>query len=163
MEPMYAELLTQLVIDRLPINIVEIGTGQGYSTAHLLLGVNQNKEGTVYTFDPVQRKPYVWRESGISDERLRKFNSQFLESKKVIPNEIDFLLHDAGHFFEHVKEDIGMVLDRMTEDSIICVHDIMYSYDMGEKLKLWFESMPEWSYEEKKDGCGLGIARRRPQ
>jgi predicted O-methyltransferase YrrM len=158
-EPEYGTILKDLVIESKPNVIVEIGTGKGFSTSFLLRGVNQNNRGTVYTFDSVIRKPYAWKEMGVNDSRLRKFNTEFSFSRNNLPKKIDFVFHDAGHFFEHVREDLYFVLPRISDKGIVCVHDIIYSYDMGEKVKKMFGDLG-WNYQEKREGCGMGIARK---
>ena len=159
-EAEYGQVLMDLVEKSFPAVVVEVGTGQGYSTAWLLKGLLTNKHGQLMTFDSVDRSPYAWDAEGLPTHRLRKFNCEFKDADKLLPSEIDFVFHDAGHWIEHLKEDLALVLPRMDRGGIIAVHDIVYSNDMGEKLKIWFESMPEWSYREMRDGCGLGIAER---
>lgn len=159
-EPEYGIILKDLIIESKPKVIIEIGTGKGFSTSFLLQAVNKNKWGTIYTFDSVIRKPYVWKELGIDDSRLRKFNKEFSLSQKLLPKKIDFVFHDAGHYFEHVKGDLDFVLPRMSDHGIVAIHDIIYSYDMGEKVKKMFEEMG-WIYQEYREGCGLGIARKK--
>lgn len=153
-EPEYGRLLREMVIQAKPESVVEIGTGHGFSTSFLLEGVRENKKGTVYTYDSVDR------ETTLKNDRLKRFLCEFSNSKPFLPKEIDFVFHDAGHWFEHVGADLGLVFPMLTPNAVIAVHDIIHSFAMGEKLKQWFDSMEGWSYEEKKDGCGLGIARR---
>lgn len=159
-EEEYGRYLMDLVIEMKPKTLIEIGTGSGYSTAWLLMGVNANNRGTVYTFDSTIRKPYAWKTSSVPDDRLRKFNTAFSFSKDILPKKIDFVFHDAGHFFEHVKEDLDLVIPKMSANGVIAIHDIIYSYDMGEKVKKMFEDLG-WHYIEKREGCGLGIARKK--
>lgn len=158
-EDFHGRCLMDLVLETKPKTLIEIGTGSGYSTAWILLGLNSNKRGTLMTFDSTIRKPYAWKVAGIPDDRIRKFNNAFAYSVNHFPKKIDFVFHDAGHFFEHVKEDLELVFPMMSPRGIIAIHDIMYSYDMGEKVKKMFEDMG-WKYEEKREGCGLGIARK---
>lgn len=159
-EPEYGAVIKDFISTRKPTTVVEIGTGQGYSTAWILKGMSKAKRGTVYTFDTVDRSPYAWEAEGIPAKRVRVFRGEFSTMGKVIPASVDFVFHDAGHWFEHVQADLGLVMPRMKVGGMILVHDIIYSFEMGEKLKAWFETKPGWNYREMKDGCGLGVAEK---
>jgi predicted O-methyltransferase YrrM len=156
-EPEFGVVFMELVKKNRPEWVVEIGTGQGYSTMWILKGLNANNRGVVYTFDNVDRQPYAWDAEGIDDHRVRLFSDFHALD---CPESVDMIFHDAGHWFEHVEADLKPLIPRVTVGGVVCVHDIVHSNDMGEKLKAWFESMPAWSYREMRDGCGLGIAER---
>lgn len=156
----YGRFLKELVISKRPKNIVEVGTGQGYSTAWMLLGVNHNKFGSIYTFDNTVRRPYVWDKADISAERLCLFNTEFKDALEFMPREIDLVFHDAAHRIEMIREDLELLLPRMRVGGMILVHDTNYCREMGDMLKVDFEARPAWRYEERKEACGLGIAEK---
>jgi predicted O-methyltransferase YrrM len=159
-EPEFGIILRDLVMFRRPNTVVEIGTGQGYSTTWILRGLNENKNGEVITFDEVNRSPYAWDAEGIPTDRVRTFEGTFSDMEKLLPAHIEMVFHDAGHWFEHVEKDLGLVIPRMHKGGLVLVHDVIYSFDMGERLKKWFESKEDWTYREIKNGCGLGIAEK---
>lgn len=156
----YGSLLMDLIEKKRPKVVIEIGTGQGYSTSWILKGLNKNNFGKVFTFDSVNREPYVWEIEEIPSSRLRRFNCEFKNAGKLLPDKIDFVFHDAGHWIEHVMSDLDPLFSKITVGGMVLVHDIVYSNDMGEKLKDFFSSRLDWKYEEKRDGCGMGIAER---
>lgn len=155
-----AGTLMDLVVEFKPKSIVEIGTGYGVSTSALLQGVNTNKKGMIYTFDSVVRRPYEWETMKIPAKRLRKFNCEFKDSERLLPGKIDFVFHDAGHFFEHIQEDLGLVWKRIRKGAIIAIHDVVYAHEMGEKVQKMFDGMG-WDYKVLDFGCGLGLARKK--
>jgi predicted O-methyltransferase YrrM len=157
-EPEFGQLLMETVLISKPKVVVEIGTGQGYSTTWILKGLNANENGIVYTFDSVYRAPFAWDAEGIDRHRAKILPDFRIED---CPDQIDMVFHDSSHFFEeHVQPDLALLIPRMKVGGIICVHDIIHSYEMGEKLKAWFESKPEWKYTENRFGCGMGVAEK---
>lgn len=159
-ETAYGMFIYSLILEKGYKNIVEIGTGYGYSTAWILRALNENRKGTLYTFDSVKRSPTVYNEIKMSTKRMRKFICSFNDAEKLLPKKIDLVFHDAGHWFEHVSADLKMVIDRIPIGGAILIHDTVYSKDMGERIKEMFGAMRGWFYQEDKTGCGMGFALR---
>lgn len=156
----YGKLLKDEVVKRKPNTILEVGTGHGYSTAWLLLGVNENNQGRVHTFDTEERIPLAWELANVNTERLNQYVKAFpLNDMNSIPM-IDFAFHDAGHRYEFVKKDIDAILPKLDKRAVIFIHDVYYDGVMGEMVKRLFESFPGWNYSERKESCGMGIAEK---
>lgn len=144
------EVLKDIVTRIKPKVCVEIGTGFGRSTCWILEGLGKN--GKVITFDEVERNPKLYED----DKRVEFINDKFDWGK----GKVDFVFHDAGHWFEHVTGDLGKILKNVRKGGVVCVHDIIHSYEMGEKLKEWFDKKPEWKYSEDRRSYGMGVAER---
>lgn len=158
----YGRMLYGAVQVEKPETIVELGTGQGYATAWLLLGLEKNQSGQLWTVDLVAADVPVWRMVDLPEGRLKVLgNTPIGEAGGQLPERIDLLFHDAGHGFEEVRTDLERLLPRIPLNGCIIVHDVNYNRNMGDALAQWFDSMAEeWSYQEASMGCGMGIARR---
>lgn len=155
----YGRKLYDMVFDLRPGVIFEIGTGFGYSTSWMLMALNENKRGKIYTVDHEIREPAYWKEAQIPDKRLvRLFGSA--EKVSQIPGKIDFVFHDSSHRIEHIVPDLELIMPRISKGGQIVVHDTNYARTMGDELKEFFKKKTDWSYFEMEKGCGLGIAEK---
>lgn len=156
----YGQMLYGAVLDKKPEFVVEFGTGPGYSATWLLLGLEHNEKGHLWTIDPAVPQPPVWETVGCPTGRLTYMDALTAEAEGL-PGRIDILFHDASHSFEVVKRDLEMFMPRVPPGGVVLVHDVNYSRKMGDALSEWFDSMPDsWSYQEFSMGCGMGVAKR---
>lgn len=163
------QMLYWAVLERKPEHVVELGTGPGYSTCWILLGLEHNEHGKLWTVDVSSPERPVWQEIGLPTGRLVVIaNSPIDYTIKelpqfgpALPERIDFLFHDASHCFDEIQRDLLSLMPRIPAGGHILIHDVNYRRKMGDELDTWFDSMPEdWSYQEMSSSCGIGIARR---
>lgn len=172
----YGEYLRKLVIDNKRSTIVEVGTGRGYSTSWLLLGLEKNGFGCLFTIDNQRRDSYLWDDVGIRSERLFLLIGELKDKLSSLPKRIDFAFLDSDHQIDRIVEDIELLDKKFTKDVIVCVHDVNYCREMGNLLNDYFCGVSssgllncgvkqarkdEWDYKEITNSCGLGIARRK--
>lgn len=147
-----------------PENVVELGTGPGYSTCWLLIGLEKIQQGHVWTVDVVPADEPLWIKYGLPAERVTYLSNETIQSAvqgNLLPERIDFMFHDAGHHGSQVIEDIELLVSRIPDGGTIAVHDVNYMRGMGDLVRDWFDArQDEWKYEEINMACGIGIARR---
>jgi hypothetical protein len=98
--------------------IVDLGLGQ---TTGALRAAAQQTGGTVYSCDADRRRfePLL----ATQDDHWKlylEFSSSFLQK---VPEPFDFVMHDSAHDYVNVKRDLEMILPRMRQFGIICIHD----------------------------------------
>lgn len=145
-----------------PMNVVELGTGPGYSACWLILGLEKIGQGHLWTVDLVPADEPLWRKYGLPEDRVTYLANETCESAAPqLPDRIDFLFHDAGHRIENVMADLELFLPRLPVGGVVAIHDVNYARGMGDMVRDWFDvRQDEFKYEEINLGCGLGIARR---
>lgn len=152
-ESEYGEMLMDAVIKNKPKEIVEIGTGTGYSTSWLALGILQNGIGKITTYDYIDRQAHT---RGIPVSV--KFNIEEFLKASDIPDEIDFVFHDAQHRYELITADLERVMPRMSKDSQIWVHDVRGD-ELPRMMKDYFEQRG-FAFAHFPTGNGMGKAIR---
>lgn len=161
-EKMYGLMLYGAMRKQRPSVVLELGTGKGYSTAWMLLGLIENEHGELWTADITPADNPLWTLLPAPYERLVYLsNDPIATIQEKPPKSIDFIFHDAGHSWPEVKADLEWLLPRLSVNGSIVVHDTSYSKDMGEQLLEYFDShADEFKYERIEEGCGVGIATR---
>jgi len=164
-EKMYGLMLYGAMRNRRPQKVLELGTGSGYSTAWMLLGLEENEYGHLWTVDLVAADEPVWRKISLSEQSLTYFSNDPIDSlQNKLPDTFDFIFHDAGHSLQEVKRDLKWLLPRLALGGSLVIHDVHYSPAMGAYILDYFDSRPdEWTYERIEEGCGVGIATRIKQ
>ncbi len=151
-EAEFGERLMNEIASTKPLEVVEIGTGKGYSTAWLMLGLLKAGRGKLTTFDKEFRNLHV-NKTPVPGE----FTMYIKDSKDIkndLPGHIDFLFHDASHTFEGIVYDLEIVLPRSRK---IWFHD---AYDeVSIPLKDYFKGKG-WSYTWEKDSSHFGFAEK---
>lgn len=156
-EPEYGQMLYDMVKNRKPKIIFELGTARGYSTSWMLLALNELNQGHLYTADHIERKPPYWDMAHIPTNRLTRFKGTVDQIEKV-PGLIDLAFLDSTHQFELLEPDLEKVMPRIAKNGTMVVHDTNYYRNMGDALAKYFEGRTEWAYREIRTGCGFGIA-----
>jgi hypothetical protein len=158
-----------------PDLMVEIGTGAGYSTSWLLLGLLENGSGQLVTVD--EKKPesgFLWDQLEIPRDRLTFVNGTAREYLSLYSGEpIDMLFLDADHTIDGIVKSIEL-LDPMISGKVF-VHDVNYCRETGDLLKDYFlgidspklwhcgvngPSRYRWHYEELGKSSGMGVATK---
>ncbi len=151
----FGEMLMNAVMEAKPKNLVEVGTGHGYSTAWLLLGMEANGVGHLNTFDKEARTPQVWEELGLDKKNVTSHIGFFKDFK--LEGEIDFLFHDSEHIFRLIEEDFERLVPLMAKKCQVWVHDCHGAF--GDEVGSYFKSKG-FDYRQVSDSYGIGIATR---
>lgn len=174
----YGKHLKDLVVQTKPDVVVEVGTGEGYSASWILLGLEQNKKGKLYTIDNNPSVDYscVWKKIGLDDKRMVKLSGRLEENLKDIPDGVGLVLLDGDHQIDVIARDVEHIDSKLSKKAIVCVHDVNYCREMGNLLDDFFlgNDIPElrhcgvkaqkkgiWDYKEISNACGMGIAQKR--
>ena len=157
----YGQMLYGAIQDRRPTHVVELGTAAGYSASWILLGLEKNESGHLWTVDVSIPQPPVWEQIGLPTERLTFMNEMVQDAIEQLPKTIDILFHDASHDFNDIKKDFEALQSRIPKGGIFMVHDVNFRREMGDLVAKMFDEMPDvWNYQEISMGCGMGIAKR---
>jgi len=157
----FGQALYGAIIHNKSVSVVELGTGAGYSTTWMLLALEKNENGYLWSLDPSVPQPPVWETVGCPTGRLIYINEVLEDGYDQLPKRIDLLFHDASHDFATIIKDLELLIPRISKDGHIVVHDVNYNRRMGDALQEWFEQKSdEWTYQEISSGCGIGIAKR---
>lgn len=142
-----------------PEVVVELGTAGGYSTAWMLLALEELEHGHIWTCDLVPSDNPAWQQIGLNTTRLTYFSNDTVESiQNKLPNEFDLVFHDAGHGLEEVRKDLAWILPRLREGGCLVIHDVVYSKEMGDWVLKTFDTDTEhFKYEQIEEGCGVAI------
>lgn len=153
----FARLMMNSVKRLKPEKIVEIGTGFGYSTSWLMLGIENPTE--LWTFDTENRIPKIFDAIKYSINQLTLIQTvgdykNLLKSGYL--NNIDFLFHDSEHRIEKITSDLDVLIGKMSKKSEIWIHDT--HGQVGKELADYFKNKGGWDYVQNDISWGLGIA-----
>jgi predicted O-methyltransferase YrrM len=133
-------LFTLLVRSKNPEVIVEFGTAFGVSGMYWLAGLESNKKGTLFTFEPNR----VWAK--IADKNLSQISSKYTLIEGTFEENVDHYLDsnrridiafiDAVHTPEFVIPQLDLVVAKSNPGALILIDDIYFSDDMK---KCWEE------------------------
>jgi predicted O-methyltransferase YrrM len=135
MGPLYSEI-TRIIK---PETIVEFGTAFGVSGMYWLNGLEENKKGKLYTFEPND----IWAK--IADKNLSKISNRYALTHGTFEDKVDEVLKgtridiafiDAIHTREFVEPQLEIVLKNCSGHSYILLDDINFSAEMKQ---LWDE------------------------
>ena len=118
-----------------PLEILELGTSLGVTTAYLASADSRNRVVTMEGSEAVLKVALgIWRtlrleniewQVGNIDDTLYKYARE----------RVDFAYVDANHTYEATMRYTDYLLDRMAEKGIIAIDDIHYSEEMERAWK----------------------------
>jgi cephalosporin hydroxylase len=168
--------LLQLLHERRPQNILEIGTANG-GTLYLFtkaaaadatlvsVDLKIKNEKLFSSFNRKQQKVILVEGDSTASEVKRKV-------REIFGNGLDFLFIDGDHSYEGVKADFQNYFPHVKPGGIVAFHDIVESYDtrFGLLTEGWAGGVPQFWNEIKKaydhrefvenwqqDGFGIGV------
>lgn len=162
------QLLSNFVRASCPMNLLEIGTGHGYST--VWMGLSMHPKATLYTID---REPYAHLlDRGFTIGRVERLTGTLEDLIHKLPENLDLVFHDSEHQIEKIVRDIEHVEPRLNAKALVIVHDTEYCPEMGRCLEDYFlgrdtgrlksvgvkPSHGKWNYQSFKTRYGLGVA-----
>jgi len=154
-----AQVLYLLIRCVKPEVVVEISPNYGYSTGFLLLAMNKNKRGKLYSFD-LEEKFHrhalrSFNQVGIDTSRQLFFAADVREAyDRVFPKQVDVLFMDSDHSYDFAQWYIANLYPRVTEGGLIHAHDVLrhgvkpHLGDKGEGRAIW-EFIQERQVSEK--------------
>lgn len=161
--------LLQLLHERRPQHILEIGTANG-GTLYLFTKIAADDAALVSVdlkiknerlFSSFRRKhqQVLLKEGNSTDHRVRQ------ELQAIFPNGLDFLFIDGDHSYEGVKEDFQNYFPYVKPGGMVAFHDIVESYDsrFGLLTVPWAGGVPQFWNEIKRDGEYRELVENRQQ
>jgi predicted O-methyltransferase YrrM len=147
--PKMAQLLFRILHfmheeEKRPLEILELGTSFGITTAYLASADSRDRVTTLEGSGAVLRIAQgIWRNLKLENIEWYEGNVDdtlynIYEEKSLIANRkslIDFAYIDANHTYEATLRYTDYLLPRMTEKGIIAIDDIHYSQDMERAWK----------------------------
>lgn len=161
-------LIRDLVKAQKPKILVEVGTGHGYSTAWMQLGMVP--KARLITIDHELRTLRNTEWNGVQFVR-----GTLQEHIDYMPSGIDFLFLDSDHQIQNIVSDLELLESRLSKKAMVLVHDVVYCGEMGRCLEDYFNgidsarlqaipvlpSKTSWTYTSHKTEYGLGVATRK--
>lgn len=141
-----------------PVNVVEIGSGTGCSTNHIIAALWANERGHVVTLDrgntpsiPDSLSDYVTVLSGDAFEYL-----------ELLPdNSIDFILEDADHS-EAMCYRVGeLAKTKLKPGGVLMAHDAVH-FGVGKDVRAGYDraGLDVRTYLTDPSDCGWGVWKR---
>ncbi len=143
-----AQILYLLIRSVKPESVVEISPNFGYSTGFILLAMNKNNHGTLYSFDLEekfhQRALQNLQRVGIDPSRQRFHAGDIRENyRRAVPDKIDLLFMDSNHSSAFALWYIAHLYPRVADGGLIHAHDVLkygvrpHLGDEGEGKAIW--------------------------
>lgn len=144
--PKIAQLLFRIVLfmqqnEKRHLNIVELGTSLGLTTAYLAAADSRNKvvtfEGSEAllkiaqdTWKTLKLENIVWQLGNIDYTLFNTRKDNFDSTPSSTDENIDLAFIDANHTYEATKRYASFLLKRLNTKGILAIDDIHYSPDM---------------------------------
>ena len=157
--PQVGQLLFRMVNfmtqnEKRPLQILELGTSLGITTAYLASPDSRNNVTTMEGSEAVlQRAQEVWK-------MLRLENIEWTQGNiddtlyKYARERVDLAFIDANHTYEATKRYVNYLLPRIHEKGIIAIDDIHYSEEMEHA---WQELKQDQRVTTSMDLYDLGL------
>ncbi len=154
--------LKVLVEQLMPINIIELGTREGYSTVAFLTAIRTRPHAHLYSVDieKVFGEMEPWR------DRIEQWT--FLETSDLpypdgLPQFADMIFIDTSHHLQHTRDEIATYSQHVSEDGVMLFHDTTRTRGFGvyQALSEWLGANLKWKMYEWIDDNGLGLLYHR--
>ncbi len=133
-----AEFLKNLIREKNPKHLLEIGTANGYSTLHFATAISESSDITTLE--------KAWNMHNFAIEnfkacKIKNINAIWCDANKTIPiladNFFDFIYIDAMK--KEYLNYLLLTLPKMTQDALIVIDDVEKFRDKMEDLYTWLE------------------------
>lgn len=156
----YTYTIYEFVLEMKCKKVLELGTQNGQSCRSVLMALGKNEAGTLVSVDHKNRSTIL--DGSFSDyKKYWKFIQGDTTSEETVnkvketlekDEKFDFLLIDAGHDYESVKQDWDNYTPMVRKNGVVFLHDSV-NHNAGVS-RLWNEI--DWP---EKFNCDWGLAR----
>ena len=170
MEMESAYLIASLCALYRPKNVLETGTHEGYSAAHMARAMHAlGIDGHIHTFDPFMvahrfenndLQQYV---TWINDFSTNHMNYN-------LPNEFDFMLLDSDHTYKTLATEVNIFEPLLKVGGLLIMHDTVVFKDLwpvvdaitatGRFEILNLDTPRDWGHATGLNGSGLTICKK---
>ncbi len=148
---------------RRPDNVVEIGVGRGATTRAILLALQRNQKGHLYSIDfPALRRRYAQQIGDLVPEELRKRWSLILgpsqhELRKLLKKigAVDLFVHDGAHSYHIQRADYECAVERLGPGGYLISDDV--NNESFEEVAASNRLHRFFVRQSKKDPIGVAI------
>jgi predicted O-methyltransferase YrrM len=155
------QVLYLLVRKRKPEHVVEISPNYGYSTGFVLLAMEKNRRGRLFSFDLFpqfhEQTVRTFAAVGVDATRQRFYSGDVRRQLDTnIPRRIDLLFMDSDHSSCFARWYTEALFPRVPVGALIHVHDVLplgvppHVFDEGEGEVIWSflreRGVPETDY-----------------
>lgn len=158
-----AKGIYNLIQDYKPHKILETGVCNGYSTAFILLALEQNEQGHLYSIDYPEvigldyEKNNFWNGKGgaaipkgtksgwiIPSHLKKRWSITYGKSIDILENlleeigEIDVFIHDSEHSYECMSFEFNIAYEKLKKNGLLIADDIHWNssfFDFAKKRK----------------------------
>ena len=154
--------LKVLVEQLMPINIIELGTRQGYSTVAFLTAIRTRPHAHLYSVDlePVYGEMEEWVDQ---IDQWTFIQSSDIPYPKGLPHFADMIFVDTSHHLNHTREEIATYSEHISEDGVLLFHDTVTwrGFGVRQALQEFLSRNPVWKAFYWEDSNGLGLLYHR--
>lgn len=157
--PKVAQVLFRIVHflgqnEKRPLEIIELGTSLGITTAYLAMPSSKNRVMTLEGSEAVLQKAQSnWK--ALKLENIQWAQGNIDDTLYIYAREgLDLAYVDANHTYEATKRYVDYLLPRMNEKGIIAIDDIHYSEEME---RAWQEIQQDPRVTTSMDLYDLGL------
>ena len=134
--------------------ILEVGTGLGFSTLYLAQAIHELEGRTLHSVDlldtSIKRAQVLFQKTN-NLKALEKVKFHLGASEQVLPSftsNLDFALIDGSHAYKDVKSDFLKLYPKVKKGGAIALHDVQTTLGMGPG-KLWAELLDKQLLENE--------------
>jgi predicted O-methyltransferase YrrM len=154
--------LKVLVEQLMPINIIELGTRQGYSTVAFLTAIRTRPHAHLYSVDlePVYGEMEEWVDKVDQWTFIQGSDIPYPEG---LPHFADMIFIDTSHHLVHTRQEIATYSEHLSEDGIMVFHDTVTwrGFGVHQAITEWLVGNMKWKSYFWQDSNGLGLLYHR--
>lgn len=138
-EPWTLQVVSSLLIAAAPVDVLEIGTFEGYGSAWLCRALDTCGGKRNFTGIEIDMDRALMTDKRLRDMKLENVNFNivamnslsFLEKQE--PFSYQFVWLDGDHNAAHVEEELSLLIDRgvVGPGGMICMHDVDGPFGLG--------------------------------
>ena len=170
MELESAYLISSLVAIHRPNTVLETGTHEGYSAAHMARAIESlSIDSHIFTFDPFE-VPHRFENNSLEKyvTWIKDFSTNY--QKYNLPESFDFILLDSDHTYKTLAQEVNIFEPMLKVDGLLVLHDTIVFKDLWpvvDSIKnskrfeiITLDTPRTWGQQNGLNGSGLTICRK---